>query len=448
MSRVGDSVDRLEATALDDGGVLVTGRLPGPAGLATVLLLDGAAELAVDVVEHDALVWLRLDAPTSPDAVRLARFLLGPLAAGRLVGSLGASGPIWDRATDEGDLDRWGQRDGLGLGSIGRLAVALAELGDPHLDERAVAIGLVEAGLLALEVGPEPAPRPSGLDLVRAGVARWEALGPGARIEGDPALLARVVELGDAATAAVAADVELADALAELVADLARLLGDPPVAAAGGARHRLRPPEPQEPVVLEVRSLPTAPAAAPAAKASLDRAAAADRAAPPEVAIEVAFSADLGARLIGVEHDGHHLRVHLGGVDDDAPEPWLRVFAAGARPTPVALAPFPESGRPWRTAVALVPPGLPGSQLLVDVTTSPAEPWMAPSARALARATHLGAAAARAGRLADLDAQERWDACAEAWDDLGDEPRADAARAFADVRDPVALGPLLVDQLR
>jgi hypothetical protein len=160
--------------------------------------------------------------------------------------------------------------------------------------------------------------------------------------------------------------------------------------------------------------------------------------APP--VIDVLFAPDLDGRVISAERDDHHLVVHLGGLGDRPG--WLRVYRAGSPPRLLALAPVAETGRPWRTAVALIGPEVTTGDLLVDVTDAPSEPWRSPATRRTERAGHLGREAARvtrraaalgrsAGRHGRVGAELAWQDCARAWDDAGDPVRADQARDHA-----------------
>lgn len=133
-------------------------------------------------------------------------------------------------------------------------------------------------------------------------------------------------------------------------------------------------------------------AAAPAQAVSAIR-------APETPPIAMAFDpvlATAGARLVRIGREGHHLVVHLGGLPDDGPDPWVRVFIDDpAGPVPLALAPIPPTDRPWRTAIALVPTSVADRDLLVDVTVAPKQAWPSATARAVATAAHRGAEAAR-----------------------------------------------------
>jgi hypothetical protein len=449
VSRVGARVDALTAEVDDassDAPVTVRGWQAGPAGVATVDLLDGAAELDIDVAEPDLLVSLRLHDPRTRPARRLARILLGPTAAAALDGfhrNPGEPVVVWERIDDRvRDLRPRTRRPG-GLGLVGRLGLTLCELGVPGRSDAAIAVGLVDAAMTAADLRVDLAPQPTGSALLAAGLLRWDALPAGA-LDGATDLLGQLQ--GRWLKTAFAIDPDQGDQLKEL---FARHGGSSQPAAEGAARGGGRSATQLDRSWLAgAAGSAMAPAAALAA-APMASEAAADAAVAAFPSIEVAFDAILAAadaRVVNVERTDHHLVVHLGGLPGGRPDAWLRVFADDSTgPVPLAFAPIPDADRPWRTAVALVPAEVPNRKLLVDVTLSPKDRWPSPTARSVGAAVHLGAEAARAGRRSDADAATRWDHAASAWDELGDDRRADLAReyaAFAPQVDPL-IGDLL-----
>ena len=458
MSRVGFRVDALVATRDPRGnGIVVTGWEPGPAGVAVLDLRGGDAVLVADVAEPDLLVSLQLPELAGEDSQRIADTVLGAGVINELRQLRGDGTPavVW-RRQDQARRTVIGQG---GLGLIGRLAVGLAEITAADRSEAAIAIGLVEAGVGAVLLDREISPSPSGLALVRAGVARWEDLPPFAFDGlGMPTVDRLTVEAQRWAATVGTVDDRLGAALERLAIRLRGRFG-PDVAAAGavgGARPTSAPPPPAAAGAPSLRGvgsskkLSAAAAAAPTADAMRS-----EKARLPEVAVEVdgRLAAGADVRIISTELDGHHLTVHVGGLRQPS-RSWLRVFADdrtssdGDRPTLLALAPFDGSGRPWSTAVALVPPDLArADRLLVDVTDEPTGPWRSSATRATQSAAAMGAVAARATRRGARDASDRWSACSDAWERIGDARRAGLAAAYAGSGPVYAGGGLLVDEL-
>ena len=463
MSRVGYRVEELVARReASDGTIAIDGWQPGPAGVASLGLLGGDATLVVDIVEPDLLVSLHLSDPGAPGVVRMVDALLG-VGVIELLQQLpdGEATVVWRKT---GRRLPYAQGQG-GLGLIGRLALGLGEVSSAGRSETAVAVGLVEAGIAAVLLASEITPDPSGLALVRAGVDRWTQLPSDAFDRVGAAPLARLVAEGARWSAAVA------DRDSLLAASLRRLLvplqgrSEGPAASAGGAapasaaarlRTASKKAERAEDVARRLSFDASRSTAAPQADSALagptgrrhDVAVLLD-AASSSGSASSARSASSEIRVIAAERDAHHLTVHIGGADD-AGALWLRVLedpggAGGGRPTLLALAPFSGADRPWRSAVALVPPhvGAP-VPLLVDVTANPATPWRSSPTRATARAAVLGALASRAGRQRRADTPARWADCAQAWESIGDDRRRALAEEYAHGS---LAAPLLIDEL-
>lgn len=460
MSRVGYRVEELVARRdASDGTIAIDGWQPGPAGVASLGLLGGDATLVVDVAEPDLLVSLHLSDPGAPGVVRIVDALLG-VGVIELLQQLpdGEATVVWRKA---GRRLPYAQGQG-GLGLIGRLALGLGEVSSAGRSETAVAVGLVEAGIAAVLLAGEITPDPSGLALVRAGVDRWTQLPSDAFDLVGAAPLARLVAEGARWSAAVA------DRDSLLAASLRRLLvplqgrSEGPAASAGGAapasarpRTASKKAERAEDVARGLSFDASRSTAAPQADAALagptgrrhDVAVLLDAAAASSASSARSASSEI--RVIAAERDAHHLTVHIGGADD-AGALWLRVLedpggAGGGRPTLLALAPFSRADRPWRSAVALVPPhvGAP-VPLLVDVTANPATPWRSSPTRATARAALLGALASRTGRQRRADTPARWTDCAQAWESIGDDRRRALAEGYANGS---LAAPLLIDEL-
>ena len=454
MSRVGYRVEELVARRdASDGTIAIDGWQPGPAGVASLGLLGGDATLVVDVAEPDLLVSLHLPDPGAPGVVRMVDALLG-VGVIELLQRLpdGEATVVWRKA------DRrlpYAQGQG-GLGLIGRLALGLGEVSSTGRSETAVAVGLVEAGIAAVLLAGEITPDPSGLALVRAGVDRWTQLPSDAFDLVGAAPLARLVAEGARWSAAVAdRDSLLAASLRRLLVPLqGRSEGPAPAPAPAPASARLRTAskkaERAEDVARGLSFDASRSMAAPQADAAL--AGPTGRRHDVAVLLDAASSSESASseiRVIAAERDAHHLTVHIGGADD-AGALWLRVLedpggAGCSRPTLLALAPFSGADRPWRSAVALVPPhvGAP-VPLLVDVTANPATPWRSSPTRATAHAAVLGALASRAGRQRRADTPARWAACAQAWESIGDDRRRALAEGYANGS---SAAPLLIDEL-
>jgi hypothetical protein len=439
----------LVATATADQVVVSSDHAPGPAGLVVVHLLGGDATLAVDTIEPATLVSIALSRPLGDAERRVAHRVLGAPHADAVVRWAGPAGSGRPRVVDppvlplpgtqgRGDPGR-GRVTTIAAGPLpllGRLALGLEELTRAGLTDPHLALGLVDLGVLALDLTPGLDPDPAGLVLAVAGIERWELVGPDGWDDAGPDLLAATARRSVRWHKSLfAADPSLAGRLEVLMRSRPNrsAAGAGATTGTGRARHHGLP------VAGPPASAPPATvAAAPVPGAGPIAAERAATTAPP--AIEVAFAPDLDGRLISAERDDHHLVVHLGGLGDRPG--WLRVYRAGSPPRLLALAPVVETGRPWRTAVALIGPEVATGDLLVDVTDAPSEPWRSPATRRTERAGHLGREAARitrraaglgrsAGREGRAGAEVAWQDCARAWDDAGDPVRADQAREYA-----------------
>lgn len=457
MSRVGFRVDALVTTRAPDGGrVIVSGWEPGPAGVAALELLGGDALLVADVAEPELLVSLHVPDLHSDGSRRLVDTVLGAGVIDALRGLPGDGSPavVW-RRDDQIRRTTTGQG---GLGLIGRLALGVAEVTTAGRSDAAIAVGLVEAGVAAVLLDREISPSPNGLALVRAGVERWDALAAYA-FDGlqAPTIDRLVDEARRWATTVATVDDRLGSAIERLARRLRGRYG--PDVAATGAMGGARPVEAPAPAA----ATPTARRVASSKKvaAAESMAPAADEmiaevegdARPPAVAVAIdgALAARDDVRIIGTSLDGHHLTVHVGGLRDPR-RSWLRVFAddriGEGEATLLAIAPFEGSGRPWCTAVALVPPDLAHAErLLVDVTDVPSGPWRSARSRSTERAAALGAEAARASRRGGRDAAGRWRACEGAWAGNDDTRRARLAAEYSSAAPVANVARLLVDDL-
>jgi hypothetical protein len=418
--------------------ILVTSdALPGPAGLATVALLEGAAELSVDGAEPDGVVSVMAAVSSDARTGLVMANVLDPGLAVDLDRWLAQPSPRTGRPLSApADGTGVARRAIRGLGLLSRLAVGLDELARADLSEATRALSLVDLGVSAVDLA-ELGPLPDGTALVAAGLDRWEELDPDAWEDEADDLLAATIDRSSRWSKSLQRDrPDVAGRLRVLTERMREDRSDGTV-----VMHSIVPAALDHPSA----AAPMAPMAAPAAEGGLDlavsrsrsaRAGAGGTARPP--AVEIAFAPDLAGRLIAAERVGHHLTVHLGGVDvDDA---WLRVFEAGPVPRLLALAPVGSPERTWRTAVALIGPDVVDSDLLADVTRRAREPFRSPAVRRTERATHLGKVAARSSRTAalgssgrdvDLDPTDAWRSCAEAWELGGDAVRAGRALRYA-----------------
>ncbi len=125
---------------------------------------------------------------------------------------------------------------------------------------------------------------------------------------------------------------------------------------------------------------------------------------------------------------------------DEPTTHWLRVYRQPAPdegldlhrrpPVPVAMAPFLPAGRDRLRAVALLPDAVSPDTLIAEVTTRPTDAWESTAEVHIRRAVALGQRAARTERVNDPQADTDWHAAAAAWLEAGDVPRAEIARSF------------------
>ncbi len=126
---------------------------------------------------------------------------------------------------------------------------------------------------------------------------------------------------------------------------------------------------------------------------------------------------------------------------------WARVFRRHDRVL-LGMAPILRHG-PNDSAVIVVPPSAP-SDLVVDLVAEPAQPLRSPTHVAVAEAIRTGRLAASQSRRRLPWATASWRSCADAWEQAGDQQRANLARRFADGDDDrrTRTGPvLLADEL-
>lgn len=489
MNRTGPLVSQLTASVDDAGLIVVSGIVPGPAGLARSLLAEGSVTIDVDVAEPANLVALHYPPgdfdrwPVQPVLTAMFDRLVVDELRALDVDRIGPDGVVvWqgDRpppGAPSSHLRLLAHRTGE-LGQVGRLVLATGELTRTERSPLGIAIGLAEAAGLADTLGQSLGPQPDAPSLTDAAMRhlqQWQpnrSTGPTGR-GGNPAeawidrleprhrqvlhdlleRLARRLRLQD---------VTVAEALDTVIARLRR----------SGSRH---------PSGDDLPDLPMAAGTAPAMRSVAESAGAfdddgvsaarlSDLAKLPSRVFPIAMpaAAKLDAPRVLVDPalervqvtstrvaDGHLLVKGRGQVDDEA---WLRLFEpgvpAGSAPILVAMAPLRATGIGRWAARILQPGDTDLRRALADLTPTPRDPWRSPPLRAAVAATDLGAAAARASRRGDPDAADRWDAVADAWTRAGDPNRAITATRLAEAADDPAMranradlttGPLATD---
>jgi hypothetical protein len=445
VSRVGDRATQVTARRdLASGELDVDVDPPGPAGAVTLELADGLVEILVDVAEPTNLLALHAEDPDDDRARQVIELLLGPMASARAARVGADDAVVWNREADEPEttLARGARRGTApgGLGLIGRTALSTAEAAGPLVASAAEAVGLVEAGILALDLAVGLGIRPDPLAIVRAGMSRWHDLDDDEFDHLVP-FAREIVDRGERWSKVLG--VHDPDAATELVALLAELRDQlqPYAASAAGA---VGPPGAG--VRAEVASDMATPAAAPVAGGLRSQLmavrlsqAAEERPSTPTIRLGPELVPS-DARLVRTEFERNHLTVHVSGLPEwpkirdgrHGRGIWLRVFEdRGDEALPLAMAPFDGGGFRWRTAIAILPEAASEGRLLVDVTTNASSPWDSEATHRLRSAFELGAHAARRTRRGDARAPEDWDRAADAWDEMGDEAHAEQARTLA-----------------
>ncbi|MFM7871931.1 MAG: hypothetical protein ACKPBG_09660, partial [Actinomycetota bacterium] len=118
---------------------------------------------------------------------------------------------------------------------------------------------------------------------------------------------------------------------------------------------------------------------------------------------------------------------------DDPGGGWVRIMHPDDL-TLVALVLIRQADDQW-VAEAIVPPDRPLNTWIIEVTSTPLGSGSRTTAERIIKAVRLGQAAARMqrGTLQPFSGiRAAWLACAGAWDELGDEFRANRAREYAD----------------
>lgn len=405
--------------------------VPGPAGSAGLSL--GQIELDVDVASPGVLAGLTVEAPDGdPDHLGSST----RIALARLLGQVNATALL---SLEPGPAVRL-PAGGAGRGrrpeqvhpGLSRAALARAAAADAPPLARGLA--LLEASAAASSLG--------GLaGLVE--MARSDA-GEGSRI---------IVELAASGALAVGSS-RTAHELAAALRRAATLLGPRPevVDLASDLDRGRYGPRPDAAAAaaaspggkLGTRSLRRSEA--PAAAAPV---AAAPMAAAPRLRLVTTVPVDRSFLPPGVDGGeveaavagAAEVEVQLSGAARRATGWWARATAPDG--TTLALAPVVDAGAD-AAARLLVPPAAVGA-LEIDLTTEPGSPRVGPRLTAAQRAVRLGQAAARASRLGLPEATSRWAACAQAWNEAGDEARA--ARAADGSRSTEAGPALAVDDL-
>ncbi len=406
------------------------GSVPGPAGVAEVIMHDREVHVVVDYADPDVVLMVEADLDAG----------LGGLRGGSL-------------------------RDAVPqLSELGRVAVLGDDLDELPLSRGAVGVGRLERGSLLLRLpSPFGAERAADVELLAGAEHLIEASDDVAELLADPSTRAEVIALAELALDRLPVT-PMTRALAELVARLRGMGGGPRYAQGGGGFNRTRSIRPSGPAPEFAMALPAMASAGEYAAAFADFESEAleasgglalDAARGRRTVPTIEVDPDLDAEVVTAEwHDPHHLAVVVRlvgakpapGRAGDAPM-WLRVFAAGRQSVLLALAPFEINRFATASATALVPePGAP-DLLLVDVSVAAADGWLPTSIREVRRATRLGRSAARATRAGSMvggqGGTQQWERCADAWLDARDRLRASAAMVAA--KRPQR--PFLTDQL-
>lgn len=386
----------------DDGAVHYSDGASGPAGVARLELAGGTIVLTVDYVEPATIVGLDLHHPDD-EHLRALAAVLGRPSLGR------------DDLPADGSPQELRVPLGIKLGTrpphpLVALAVLAADIEERPFEPFVLGVALLDAADLVDRL-------PGEVRRLLSDVDPWATRRRGARLvlDADPEDLdrsmgpdgrARVVALlDDAAERLGGSD---GAALADLAAVIARGGGFPIAAAAAPA---------------------PAPAAAPALVGAGLRLVPPPEPEPEGRPTDCAFTDDpnVGVDESGALRSEGHLDVWVVGTV--LRNPWLRVtrVRGGEAPVPLAVAPFLGDGDLREVSVLLSDAEI-DTDLLVEVTPAPLDVPLAGRLRAVRDACALGRAADRADRAGFRStAWSLWLECADAWRDLGDHRRAEAA---------------------
>lgn len=449
------------------GDVDLVGRLPGPAGIATVALLDGDATLVIDVADPGDFVQL-----TGPADLSALQPLLHALTGGNGADVLAAIDGLDERtqrvsdvaatfsppATDPDDPDT-----GVFV-RLGRMALwqnDIETLDRPVIDGIVDRLAFVRDGLeLPDGLGVSPTPEDVLADTI-------DRLGEFLDDAGEPSEIhtARSPGHGDPTPIAAAHLLdELADTVGTADPGRARVLTE---LAGRVRRFRVRPvpavddDDPASPPSMRPADRDRSPSRRADAPDTGDVQVVAAAAAVSTDADMVPFDGparfDVATGVVGLTdvaattaiHDGDEVIVTIEHGDASFPTEagrdgrnapcWLRLYRVPRRrrsphpPLLVALAPFLTSGVQGRmTAVALVPSGENPDRLVAEVSARPGLAWQSRPEQLIRYAVTLGQSAARLARRGETGrAAERWLATAQAWGMCDDDRRAQLAADHA-----------------
>lgn len=469
MNRLGALVEEVTARRLADGSVRIEASRPGPAGLSVAHLAEGTVVVAVDTAEPDhvsSIVLLEPDQSIGRFAPLIFdRLLDGPTAEalrnwweGRP--SLDSEPTVLWHGEPERYLDDPDMRIRVlprtmatGLLEVGRFAVASDAVARRHLAPGGVALALTEMAALA-GVIESAEPLPAASTLMAAAARHLDRLDPSDDTWLEPLGQDDLVRIVNRLRPwrgmldGLSGGREVFERFDRAVRHARRIWGPAAV-----VRSRLAASP--APIRREAAAAagPPPPIAAEAAAEPLP-----DAARKLGRSVDVLLADDVSAdvRIIDAAIVDDHLIVHVGGALE--PDLWLRAFRPDRPPTILALVPFDQPTRRWRTARAVLPASAALGELLVDVTTRPERPWRSADGNLLRRAVGSGEVAARASRRGDPDAADRWADCADAWNTYGDADRSGRAARLAEYeaaaqrdlkrrfgRNGLEEGPLVVD---
>jgi hypothetical protein len=438
----------------------------GPAGAAVVDLSPGI-RLALDAARPQQLTELLVDAPGSridgPDRALLEE-LIGDDVMQRLLATATTPRGLHPLTDDvHYDIDRrFNAKQPSPFAVLAGYVLAADAADDASLSGPASALAGAEAAAFALEL--------SDLRLVEHAVAHAlarrhldtlvtldleDVVGVIGRSERTVPLLRRVVALLDP-------DDPITEPAGDLVhRTISRTMARQgmmqlaeegvPEAIAFFARESGKAETDDDDAPPFVAAAVAAPASAP-----MHRAERADRAdlAGSGLAQEPVAVDSVDHVIAWLSERGTHLHVLARAASAGEGNVWVRAFDRSRR---LLLGTSPlhaDAGQ--STALVLIPPGYRSHDLVVDLTTTPAQPRPSAERVAFARAIDAGRRAARFDRLRRRpDAHAAWLDCATAWRDAGDDQRAHLADEYAHGRatrgtaEPRALPiePLVIDDV-